>query len=287
MTTTFAPPPSSPTPRPAPRDEGHGRRWRSRGIRQGWVLAGSVLTVVMLLFTAVQVVSLLARETTTVVDEISATDLAGVTIIELHGESGSVSITGTDRTGVRLQAEEQRGLVSPRNEWQIEGDRLVIRSECPPVLNQFCSVDHDIEVPAGMKVVLDVDHGRTVVTDVDGAVTVRHDHGNLELVRVAGPVDVRSRHGQLRGVQLSAPVATADTEHGRVALEFVESPLRVRIASEFGDVDVAVPDVPGTYAVTTSTEFGRATNALRTDPLSDSSIDVTVEFGRVTLGYLP
>lgn len=284
MTTTIAPPPA---PRSSPEPGGRNRRWRSPGTRQAWVLGGSILTVVLLLGTLVQVVSLLAHETTTVVEDLDADALAGVRTLELHTDRGSVSVVGTDGTGVRLRAEERRGLMSPRNDWRIEGDRLVVRSECPPVLNEFCSVEHDIQVPRGMELVLDVDHGRTTVTDVDAAVTVRHDHGDLELVRVAGPVDVRSRHGQMRATQLSAPVATVDAEHGRVALEFATTPLRVRIRSEFSDVDVAVPDEPGTYAVMTSTEFGRATNALRTDPLSESSIEVTAEFGRVTLGYLP
>ena len=70
-------------------------------------------------------------------------------------------------------------------DWHIEGERLVIRSECPPVLNQFCSVDHDIEVVTGDRNGRQEDRGHLVPTrGFEG-----YDPGDLLGHDLRGPSD--------------------------------------------------------------------------------------------------
>lgn len=282
MTATLNPPPPPSTrtePRPSP--------WKRRGVRQAWIVGGSIMTAIALAATLVQVVSGVARETFVVEETIPAADLDGVRIVQVENDRGSVNLVGTDADDVELTTEVTRGLRSPTHGWRIDGDRLVIESRCPNFIDQFCDVDHDIQVPREMEVVLDVQEGRTVASDVDGPLEARVDRGDMELIRISGPVTARVHHGALRASQISAPTLAADISHGRLEIAFAWTPTRVTIDSQFADVDVSVPDEPGTYAVSVETQFGNTTNALRTDPRSASSIEVTSEFGRVTLGYTP
>jgi hypothetical protein len=253
-------------------------------------VGGSIVTAVMLLFSLVQVLSWVARETTTVETVLTAADLEGVRTVEVHNDRGSVTVVGTAGAddGARITSEVTRGLLAPTNDWRIDGERLIITSGCPAIVNEHCSVRHDIEVPADMAVVLDVEMGSVRVSDVDGGTQVRSEHGDVELVRIGGALRGDTSHGTLRGVQITADTASITSDHGDVELEFARSPMRIAVDSDFGDVDIALPDDPDiAYAVTMSTEFGRATNALRTDPGASATIDVRSEFGRVTLGYTP
>ena len=274
------PPPRTPTePRPSP--------WKRRGVRQAWILGGSIMTAVALVATLVQLVSAVAKETFVVEETIPAADRDGVRIVQVENGRGSVTLVGTDSEDVELTTEVSRGLRPATHGWRIDGDRLVIEARCPRFLDQFCEVDHDIRIPRELEVVLDVEEGRTVVSDVDGPLDARLARGDMELIRVSGPVTARVDFGALRASQISAPTLAADISHGRLEIAFVRTPTRVTVDSQFADVDLSVPDEPGTYAVSVETQFGDSTNGLRTDPRSTSSIEVTNQFGRVTLGYTP
>lgn len=286
MTTTTSSAPSTP---PRPTDLGtRPPRWTGRSARQAWIIGGSIVTVVMLLFSLLQVLSWLAQETTTVETVLTADQLAGVQVVEVRNDRGQVTVVGTADDQVRISSEVSRGLIAPTNGWHIDGDRLVVSSHCPPLLNDRCRVRHDIEIPAELGLVLDVEIGGARVSDVDGGADVTTEHGDLELVRVGGALRGDTAHGSLRGVQLTASTAAITSDHGDVSLEFATTPDRIVVDSDFGDVDLSFPDEPdAVFAVSLTTEFGRATNALRTDPTSSATVDVRSGFGRVTLGYTP
>jgi hypothetical protein len=284
-TTTMA------TPPPPRRDQRvpipGRRRFRSAGIRRAWVLGGGILTVVILVVGVLQVLSMIAHETTIVEESLTADELRGVRVVEVDSGHGAVHVVGTDGDGIRIRSEIREGLRAPTNEWRIDGDRLVITSDCPSFLSQFCGVDHDLQIPSGLKVVVATEHGDTRITGIDAPVDATTRHGSLEVVRVTGPIRIDAGFGNVRASQLTSPTLAVDVGHGDVEVSFASAPQRITVDAEFSDVDVAVPDDGTTYAVSTDAQFGETVNDLLTDPRSESVVEVRTKFGRISLGHAP
>ncbi|WP_195210653.1 DUF4097 family beta strand repeat-containing protein [Actinomarinicola tropica] len=274
MTATTAPrPPSRP-------------QIRHRG-RRAWRVGGAVVTVVVLLAAFLEVLTFIARETTVVETTFTAAQLADVRVLEITGERGSVDVVGSDGGGARLRSEVTRGLEAPRNEWRLDGDRLIVTSRCHLVFEEHCRVDHELTIPADLRVEVRSTSGTVRIADVDGAVRARTTMGDVELVGLSGPVDVDADMGDVTALRLRSSVVSVGLDHGRVDLTFDAPPDEVSIRSSFGDVAVAVPDVPGIYAISSSVRFGDLRNDLRTDGRSDSAITIDSDFGTVDLRYAP
>lgn len=270
------------TPRPE-----QPRRGRTPGVRRGWIVGGGILTAVLLGLAFFQVLGFIARETTIVERTFDAAALRDVRIVEVHSDRGTIEVTGADTDEVRVWSRVSRGLVAPSHRIEVEGDRLVVHSDCPVVLNDHCDVDHELTVPNDLEVVVRSSNGDVRLTDLDGAASVRTQHGDVDLTRLAGALRVEGDMGTVRATQITSPTAEVAVDHGRIELAFDATPTRVSITSSFGDVLVTVPDEPGSFAVTTTTRFGDVRNGLRTDASSGSSIAVDSSFGDVDLRYAP
>lgn len=288
MTATIAPPPPPTSGPPGTAPPPHGRgRFRGPRARRAWRVGGAIVTALLLVAALFQIITAIAHTTSVQTRSLTADDLRGVRTIEVRNQQGRVDVVGTDHDGIEARTEIREGLRPPTVDWTIDGDRLVVRATCPWFASEWCRVDHHIEVPSDLEVIVHAEHDDVRISDIDAAVDARTEHGSLELVRIAGPVRMRTDHGSARAAQLTAPTLSVRAAHGAVQVEFAATPQRIDVDAEFADVDIAVPDDGTTYAVSTVSTFGETVNNLPTDPRGESVIEVRTMFGRITLGHTP
>lgn len=278
--TTTTPPPAPPPPPIL--DDRPTSFWRRRGVRAAWMILGSCFTIASLAWTTLNGVAVLAHEER--VEELSWS-AAGIDTIEIRNSAGDVRVTGADTDTIRLKADISRGLFDTDQDWHREGDRLVITTDCPEIVNHFCDVDQELVVPAGIAIEIVSHLGDTHLGNLDGDVTVFSEDARVELARLAGTLDVELRHGSLDATSITSRDVTLSADYGRLRMAFVEAPDSLVVDAQFGDVDITLPDDGTAYAVTSSSDFGEIDNQLRVDPNSRSRIDITVRFGHGTLNY--
>ena len=120
------------------------------------------------------------------------------------------------------------------------------------------------------------------MTGTTAAVDVNADNGSVELASVSGPLDVSTDNGRVEGVDLGSSTVTADSDNGRVALEFSVAPMTVVATTENGSVEVVVPDDGTAYRLSLDTDNGSTNPDVPTDPASDRSITLRTDNGSVT-----
>lgn len=251
-----------------------------------WRLGGSLVAVVLLGFGTLRVVEQLAHEQETMVTEFDASELR---TIDVRTDAGSVHILGTSDDTVRMTARVDHGLRDTEHNERIEGDRLVVRGDCPGFLSSFCNVDYDIEVPRAVAVVVHTGNDQATVRDVTGDVTASTGNGRVELVGATRAVQLRSGNGRVVGTELSSEKVEASTGNGSVELTFAESPRTVTATSGNGRVEMVLPNRPVdrriSYRVDATSGNGSTDADIRTDPQSDRSITARTGNGRVTVRY--
>ena len=222
--------------------------------RRAWIVGGSILAALALLFGTAQIVSALARERTT---EVSAFPAAGLRLLDVDSGNGTVEVLGGPVEEITVTARLSHGLRRTEHRATVEGDVLRVRSSCP-LLSSWCGVDYRIRVPAEVAVAIDVDNGRLIVRDVNGSVRVDGQNGSIELARLSGDLDVSTHNGRLESTGLR---------------------------SDNGRVDVVLPEPPDAYRVALDTDNGATDIGVRTDPGSGRSIVGRTRNGDVTVRY--
>ena len=177
------------------------------------------------------------------------------------------------------------GLFSGSHSVTVDGDRLVVRSDCPPVLGTWCGVDYTIRVPAGTAIAGGSSGSGIDVTGTTGPIDLSSSGGGLHVTGGGGTVKLDSSGGGVTGDRLTAASVTASSSGGGVRLSFSEPPQSVKASSSGGGVRIEVPDVPGAYQVHASSSGGGVHNGVRTDPSSTSVIDAESSGGGVTITY--
>ena len=249
--------------------------------RRAWVVAGSVVAALALLFGTVQIVSAFARERTTEVDVFPASE---VRQLDVGSRNGSVEILGGDAEEITLTARITHGLRRTQHRASVEGGVLRVRSSCP-VLATWCRVDYRIAVPAALAVAVDVDNGRLILRDLRGGVRVDARNGPIELARLSGDLDVSTHNGALESTALRSDRVAARTHNGRLRLEFAEPPTTVEARSDNGRVDVLLPVTGEAYRVDVDTDNGSTDVGVRTDPTGERSVVGRTRNGDVTVRY--
>jgi hypothetical protein len=254
---------------------------RTRG-RLAWLAGGSLFSVAVLGWGSIQIVSLLAHERSHTHTVISAP----VSLVDVSSGGGSVRIEGTTDPAVTIDASISEGLFSSSHHETVQGDRLVVRSNCTNVVNTFCRVNYTIRMPERLPL---------KVHSTGGAITVNNVNGDLDLSSSGGGVHVTGGHGQMRvrssggavnAIELASPIVDADSSGGGVRLSFAQPPTTVKVSSSGGGVRVEVPMIPDGYAVDARSSGGATHNNVRTDPASTHTIRARSSGGGVRIDYL-
>jgi hypothetical protein len=243
-----------------------------------WVLFGSLLAVALVGWGAFNVVELLAHEEHT---ERFTVPAAGLDRLLVDNSNGSVTIVGTDAEEIAVSAEISRGLRDTGFSREVLESTLVVRGTCPNFGSMWCRVTLRIEVPRQLDVVVDASNSGVEIADVDGDVSVDADNGRVEVSDLRGALTLSSDNGRVTGRGLESPTVDAQSDNGRVTLEFTSPPDSVVADSDNGRVEVAVPDVEGGYNVTAESDNGSVDVEVEDDPDSPRTIRATSDNGGV------
>lgn len=257
----------------------------ARLVRIAWIAVGSIAAATGLLVAGTSVASAFARDSETTRQVVRDP----VEVLEVDGHHNvSVRIVGSDRDDVVVEAVAHRGLLTPDQDVEVQGDRLHVSSSCGPfspfAVGLFCGTEYTISVPADLDVEVDGAGGVTVV-DVAGRVDVSANGGSVTLDGASGPVDVSADGGSVDGVGLRTAVVDASADGGSIDLAFAAPPRRLDLSSDGGSVVVELPDAPVAYRVDTSADGGRVDTQIRTDPEADRAITAHSDGGSVVLRY--
>jgi DUF4097 and DUF4098 domain-containing protein YvlB len=251
-------------------------------MKRTWIVVGSVVTVVVLVFSTSQAVGLLAHEEVT---ETATFAAAGLDRLFVDNANGSVEVDGSATAEeITVVADISHGLQRTRHTAEVIDGALQVRDSCP-FFSTWCTVHYRITVPARFAVRAASDNGWVTLRDLDGPVDVGSDNGRVELVRLTGDVLASSDNGSITGTALGSDVVLANSDNGRVELTFAEPPVRVEVDSDNGRIEIVVPDTDDTYLVDASSDNGSTDIGVRTDPASDRTIVADADNGSVTLRY--
>ena len=252
------------------------------GAHTAWLAAGSVLTASAFAWGTFNIVDLLAHEVGT---ETEVIDAEGLSMIDIDNSIGRVVVTGTDTEQITIVARVSDGLRATGNSHRVVGDRLEIRGTCPLFGSMWCSVDYRIEVPADVDLDIDADDDRVEVVDMRGALTIDNDNGSIRIRGAEGPLRATTDNGSIHATGVRSTTVFADSDNGSVEIVMVVPPQDLRASTDNGSVEVVLPDSPDAYAVDASTDNGRVSNDVRTDPASSRTITLSSDNGNVTVRY--
>lgn len=248
-----------------------------------WMIAGSVLLLGAVFWGCFQIVSLLAREEWT---STYTQPAAGITTLHVRNDGGRVTVRGADTDDITVRADVSRGLFGIDESAEVVDDRYELSADCPPLGNEWCSVDYEIVVPRDLHVDVVAQNGTVAVSGIEAPVEARADNGRIELDDVTGSVVASSDNGRVIGTGLTSADVDARSDNGRVELTFVAAPETVFASSQNGSVEVAVPDVDGDYAVDAQTDNGSRNIEITSDPTSSRTISMRSDNGSVTVRYV-
>ena len=270
---------------------------RSGGLGTTARVTAVVLSLLLIAYGVLSVVSLIARETAhrsaTFGGVTSLTVDLGFESLEVHGSSSASSVQMTrsyswsfDRPSVGATE---------------AGGRLTVRSDCGFSVGRGCSGHVRLVVPEGLPVIVHTSDGGVLLRDLTGSVTSSTSDGHVTLRNLSGPVDasssdggmdvsgvtgqltLRTHDGSIHGSGLSASRVTAESSDGGIDLRFAAAPARVQVQSHDGSIGVHVPHDGTSYRVTTDVSDGHQDVSVPTDPGASRQIDVKARDGSITV----
>ncbi len=256
-----------------------------RGAAAGvWKVLGAILVVAGLLWGTYNVVTLLAHEARVETQTFAAADVSS---LDIDNSSGTVRIVATDTDEISVRARISDGLRSTGEHREIVDGQLRLRATCPLIGSNFCDVTYDVVVPLDLPITIDAANGRVEVSGSTAPVAINADNGTVELTGLSGAIQAETDNGRLLGSGLRATEVRADTDNGRVELEFAVAPTNVVATSNNGSVTVVVPDDGETYQVAMQTNNGSENLEVPTDPSSTRVLELRTDNGSVTARLAP
>lgn len=235
-----------------------------------------------------------------------------IATVRIDNGSGAVRV----RTGATASVKRTvyyRGTDKPGQTQRVEGDTLVL-DRCP---QNNCSVDYEVTLPDGAKVMGEVGSGEIDVVGMT-EVGVRSGSGDIRVTDISGPVTVKVSSGraQLSNIGQSAVVeagsgdvsvtgvkgdATVQARSGEIKVAGVEGKASVdstsgdiqldmpkaqslKATAQSGRIDVVVPRGQA-YKTNVSTKSGEKTINVDTSMDSKYVLDLEASSGDVTVAY--
>jgi hypothetical protein len=267
--------PAAPLPPPP---QGPPRRTPA-AVRVLWKVFAAILVAGALVWGPYSVVTLIAHSERIEETTYEAVDIA---VLDVGGDSGSISIRAAAIDTIEVRAEISDGLRATGESQTVVGDTLQLRSTCPNFGSNFCWVNYEIRVPADLELRVESDNGSIAINGTSAPIAADGDNGSIRLADVSGPIEVATDNGRVEGTRLRSQQVTADSDNGRVQLEFEVAPMTVVATSDNGRVEVVVPDDGAAYRVDLAAGNGSETIAVPLDSSSERTITVRSGNGSAT-----
>jgi hypothetical protein len=244
------------------------------------LLAGGVLTLVLVAWGTVQVVASMAMAEST-----ESLSYAGVTALDIELPSGVTRIQADDGDVVRGSRHLEWGLKRPEVVETVRDGTLTIAPRCYAFGASRCEVSYDLTVPRGIRVNAFNGAGSVVIDGVEGEVVASTLAGELDITDVSGSVRLEAHAGEVRGERLRSGRVIASSHAGSIRLGFATPPESVSTRTAAGEIDIQVPQDDTVYRVDVASSMGEPAVDVNSDPLSDRSIVASTAAGSVTVHY--
>lgn len=185
-----------------------------------------------------------------------------VTAVVIHGGSGSIDVTGSARSSVRVSQQVSYSKTPPNATHSLRGGTLTISYSCPVEL--VCGVSYDVQVPRGV------------------AVTVSASAGSVTLTSLAGPVSARASAGLITATGLRSATASFTSNAGAVLASFLAAPRSLTANTNVGPITLTVPG-SAAYKISTHTFVGSATVTVHRSGSAAHSISARSDLGSISI----
>lgn len=185
-----------------------------------------------------------------------------VSAVVIRGGSGSIDVTGSTRSTVRVSQQVSYSKTPPNATHSLHGGTLTLSYSCPVEL--VCSVSYDIQVPRGV------------------AVTVSAGAGSITLTSLTGPVSARASAGLITATDLRSATASFTSNAGAVLASFLAAPRSLTANTNVGPITLTVPG-SAAYRINTHTFVGSATVTVHRSGSSAHSISARSDLGSISI----
>jgi hypothetical protein len=187
---------------------------------------------------------------------------ARVTTLVVKAGAGTIDVTGSDRGSIGVSEQESYGKTPPTATHVVSGTTLTLSYTCP---SEFvCNVSYDVQVPAGVTV---------LVSSSAGAIT---------LASLAGPVSAQTSAGLITATGLTSPTASLKSNAGGIDADFSAAPASVHASTNVGPISISVPG-SASYAISTHTYLGSSTVTVPKAAASAHAISASSDLGSITI----
>jgi putative adhesin len=200
--------------------------------------------------------------------------------LSVHNLKGAVLLLPSTDDLVHVFAQSQHGLSDPQLSAESTPSGVVLDARCDSDLAIECAVDYTVQVPPSFQVRVETGSGEVTASNLTGGMSVQVGSGDVRLDDLAGPLDVHSRSGRVEAHGLRSDAVTVDAEYGDVEAELAGVPTEVRVRSQHGDVDVAVPGSER-YRLDVGTPDGSTEVGVMIDATSSHLVTATSSSGDV------
>jgi hypothetical protein len=252
---------------------------RASGARTTARVIGLALSLLLIAYGVISVISLMARETAH-----RSAMFGGVTSLTVDLGFESLEVRGSSAaSSVRMTRSYSWSFDRP-TVWATEaGGHLAVRSDCGFSVGRGCTGHVRLVVPEGLPVTIRTHDGSVQLRDLTGAVAARSSDGGIDLAGVSGRLTLQTHDGSIHGSDLRSSRVTADSSDGGIELRFAAAPARVRVQSKDGSIGVHVPHDGTSYRVAADVSDGNQHVSVPTDPGAARRIDVKASDGSITV----
>jgi hypothetical protein len=185
-----------------------------------------------------------------------------VTTLVIDAGSGSVDVTGADRStvGVSQQASYSKTPPAPRH--VLSGTTLTLSYGCPVELS--CTISYTLQVP------------RAVAVRVSGGA------GEVTLTSLSGPATAQTSTGLITAVNLASAEVSLKSDAGSIIVTSSAPPRSLHASTSVGPISLTVPGSVA-YKISTRTFVGTSNITVRESARSPYAISASSDIGSISI----
>jgi hypothetical protein len=192
----------------------------------------------------------------------SATIDGRVTAVVIDGGSGSVDVTGSDRSTVAVSQQASYSTTPPVAHRTLTGTTLTLSYTCKAELS--CGISYTVQVPRAV------------------AVRVSAGSGAITLTSLAGPVSAQTSAGEIIANDLRSASVTLGSAAGGIIATCTAPPRSLHATTKLGAITLSVPAAVA-YQIAVHTFVGASTITVRRSASSPYAISASSDVGSVSI----
>jgi hypothetical protein len=185
-----------------------------------------------------------------------------VTTLVIDAGSGSVDVTGGNRSTVGVSQQATYSTKPPVARHVLSGSTLTLSYGCATEL--ACSISYTVQAPR------------------DVAVRVSGGAGAVTLISLSGPVTAQTSSGLITAVNLSSADVSFKSDVGGIIASCSTAPLSLDASNKVGGVALTMPGSVA-YKISTHTVVGTSTITVRTSARSPHAITASSDLGSISI----